>query len=188
MHLLVHFCIHIVKARFTWMACHVMHAHRHRREENLHFSNSFTEKPLLPFPAASERDHRSLGTTLLAPREHREQRAACSLLGQKRAGRSLPALVLLAEVRCAFLCLQEVATDAVQNQFSLLKAESERPSVAGQQKQMFILCQAWLQPVSLRCCPWECTGWLCFCLFWVIRLSLEEEEPSKKGKLLGRAS
>lgn len=45
------------------MVCHIMHTHQHTREGNLHFSNSFMEKSLLLFLAASNRDHHRLGGT-----------------------------------------------------------------------------------------------------------------------------
>lgn len=83
------------------------------------------------------------------PRDQREQQAACVLLGRDGPTRALPALVWLAGVLSAFLRLEEVAADAAQNQFSLLKAESERPRAAGKQGQMLILCQAWPKPVHL---------------------------------------
>lgn len=45
------------------MACHAMQTHRHRREANLHFLNSFMEKSLLPFLTANDRDDHSLERT-----------------------------------------------------------------------------------------------------------------------------
>lgn len=59
--LFISVCIPVNKTTFTWMVCHIMHAHQHRREVNLHFSNSFMEKSLLLFSAVSDRNHHGLG-------------------------------------------------------------------------------------------------------------------------------
>lgn len=61
--LFIFVCIPVNETRFTWMVCHIMHTHQHRREGNLHFSNSFMEKSLLIFLTASERHHHGLGGT-----------------------------------------------------------------------------------------------------------------------------
>lgn len=60
--LFISVCIPVNKTRFTWMVCHIMHTHQHRRERICIFQ-IILWKSLLLFLAASGRDYHRLGGT-----------------------------------------------------------------------------------------------------------------------------
>lgn len=156
------------------MVHHIMHTRQHRREENLHFSNSFMEKSLLLFLAASGRDHHGLGgtgrclCTCQKNVKNSKMPAVCSD-GAGLAGVSLHRFYLPRFFVC--FCACEKLQQTVQSQFKLLNAESERPGAAGKQERVFAcarrgqsLFPSGVLTSALADCasaPWELFG-----MFW----------------------
>lgn len=179
--------IHVSKARFTWMACHIMHTHRHRREENLHFSNTFMEKSPLPFLAANDRDHRGpgrIGRCLCICQENTESNELPAVCwnGAGLEGVSLHWFYL------PRFFVHFCACEKLQQMLRRTSSRCRKQKVKGQvllvkQEQMFILCRAWPKPVPLRCCPYERAGWLRLCPFWVIRLLFGGGGALRKGEI-----